>query len=123
MEMYIKCWRHCADFSSRASRNEFWQFFTVNLIIASVISVISYLLLNNFELLSKISFCYSFAILVPGVAVCIRRLHDLGRSGWLFFIILVPVIGLVLLFILMSLKGEDKENEWGAPINNDPDNR
>ena len=116
MEMFVKCWKHCADFSSRASRSEYWQFFLINLIFTSILSVVSYWLLYDFEFFSKLAMCYSFAALVPGVAVCIRRLHDVGRSGWLFLMILIPVIGLICLFLLLFGKGEAKENDWGSPI-------
>lgn len=114
--MYIKCWKHCADFSSRASRSEYWLFFLTNLVITVVLSAISYGLLYDFEFFSKLAMCYSFAVLVPGVAVCVRRLHDVGRSGWLFMLILIPVIGLVFLFLLMALKGSQDENDWGSPV-------
>lgn len=113
--MYIKCWKHCADFSSRASRLEYWQFFMTNLIITAVLSVIAYWLLYDYAFFAKLSMCYSFSTLLPGIAVCVRRLHDIGRSGWLFMVILIPVLGLVLLFFLMFLKGDQKENDWGSP--------
>lgn len=114
MEMYIKCWKHCADFSSRASRSEFWQFFLMNLILTAIFSAVSYWLLYDFQFFSKLTMCYSFAALVPGVAVCVRRLHDIGRSGWLFLLILIPVLGLICLFFLMFLKGDIKDNNWGS---------
>lgn len=116
MNLYMKCWKHCADFSSRASRGEFWSFFLVNLVITVVLSVIAYLLLYDYPMFSKISYCYSLAVLLPGVAVCVRRLHDIGRSGWFFLLIVVPVIGLVLLAVLLQLKGSSTENDWGAPL-------
>jgi len=53
-------------------------------------------------------------VLVPGLAVCVRRLHDIGKSGWWVLIGLVPVIGGIWLLVLMCLDGEPKENQWGA---------
>lgn len=116
MEMYIKCWKHCADFNSRASRSEYWHFFVTNLVLTLVLSVVAYIFMYEYEFLSKLAMCYSFASLVPGVAVCIRRLHDVGRSGVLFLLICIPVLGLLFLFLLMSMKGNDKSNEWGSPV-------
>ena len=121
--MYIKCWKHCADFSSRASRAEFWSFFLTNLICSVVLSAIAYGLLYDYEFFSKLALCYSFAALVPGVAVCVRRLHDVGRSGWLFLMILIPVVGLVFLFLLMAVKGEQQENAWGSQIDPAAENK
>ncbi len=57
---------------------------------------------------------YGLAVLVPGLAVCVRRLHDIGKSGWWVLIGLVPVIGGIWLLVLMCLDGEPKENQWGA---------
>lgn len=116
MEMYIKCWKHCADFSSRASRSEYWQFFIVNVIFTLILSAISYGLFYEYEFFSKLAMCYSYAALVPGVAVCVRRLHDIGRSGWLYLIILIPALGLICLFLLMFLKGDKNVNSWGSPV-------
>lgn len=123
MEMYIKCWKRCADFSSRATRSEYWQFFLMNIVLTVVLSLIAYWLLYEYPFFSKLSMCYSFAALIPGVAVCVRRLHDIGRSGWFFLIIFVPLVGLICLFILMALNSEKKENDWGSPVNAEEENQ
>lgn len=115
MELYIKCWKHCADFSSRSSREEFWSFFVVNFIITSILLLFAYILLYAYPFFSKLTLCYSLAALLPGIAVCIRRLHDVGRTGWFMLALLIPVVGLVGLMILMALKGGGEENEWGSP--------
>lgn len=65
-----------------------------NLIVAVVIGVVAGLI--KFPLLVSL---YGLAVLVPGLAVCVRRLHDIGKSGW---------------WVLMCLDGEPKENQWGA---------
>ena len=115
MDMFFKCWKHCVDFSGRASREEFLHFWMVNVIVTAVLSVVAYLLLYNFVMFSHISFCYSLAALLPGVAVCVRRLHDVGRTGLMFLLIFVPVLGFIYLAILMLLKGSNDENQWGSP--------
>lgn len=122
MDMYIKCWKHCADFSSRASLSEYWHFFFVNIVFTGILSMVAYWLLYDYPIFSKISMCYSFAALLPGLAVCVRRLHDIGRSGWFLLLIFVPVLGLVCLFLLMSLKGENKDNDWGIATVVEPEN-
>ena len=100
---------HYADFNGRARRKEYWMFTLGNLIVAVVIGVVAGLI--KFPLLVSL---YGLAVLVPGLAVCVRRLHDIGKSGWWVLIGLVPVIGGILLLVLMCLDGEPKENQWGA---------
>ena len=54
-------------------------------------------------------------MVIPGVAVAVRRLHDQGRSGGLVFIGVVPVIGTIILLVLMALPGESHDNQFGSP--------
>jgi uncharacterized membrane protein YhaH (DUF805 family) len=111
MEMYIKCWKHCADFSSRASRAEFWSFFLTNLICSVVLSAIAYGLLYDYEFFSKLALCYSFAALVPGVAVCVRRLHDVGCSGFYILFNMIPLGSLYLLILILF--PSEADNKYG----------
>lgn len=57
---------------------------------------------------------YCLAVLIPGLAVCVRRLHDIGRSGWYYFLSLIPIIGGIILIVWTCQDGEPGENEWGA---------
>ena len=100
---------HYTDFNGRARRKEYWMFTLGNLIVAVVIGVVAGLI--KFPLLVSL---YGLAVVVPGLAVCVRRLHDIGKSGWWVFIGLVPVIGGIWLLVLMCLDGAPKENQWGA---------
>ena len=68
---------HYADFNGRARRKEYWMFTLGNLIVAVVIGVVAGLI--KFPLLVSL---YGLAVVVPGLAVCVRRLHDIGKSGW-----------------------------------------
>ena len=109
---YLKVLRHYADFTGRASRKEYWFFVLFNFIIAYCIGYISGLLgLGN--LLGHI---YSLVVLLPGIALAVRRLHDINCSGWLFLIILIPLIGALLLILDFVKKGTDGPNKYG----NDP---
>ena len=58
---------------------------------------------------------YSLAVVVPSIAVVVRRLHDTGRSGWWYFIAFVPFVGSIVLLVLMCLESAD-ENEYGLPM-------
>ena len=117
--MYIKCWKHCTDFSGRASRNEFWNFFSINFVLSLVLSVIAYWILDQYSFFIKISLSYSLAALLPGIAVAVRRLHDLGRSGMFMLLGLIPVLGLIALLFMFAMPGEKEENSWGVPVSDD----
>ena len=59
------------------------------------------------------NFLYILAVIIPGFAVAVRRLHDVGKSGWFSLIILIPIVGIIWLFILLCKKGIDGENKYG----------
>jgi uncharacterized membrane protein YhaH (DUF805 family) len=60
---------------------------------------------------------YSLALLIPGLAVAMRRLHDTGRSGWWLLIGLVPCIGLIVLIVFFATEGDRGPNQYGsAPL-------
>ena len=98
---------HYADFKGRARRKEYWMFTLINLIIAVVLGIVGGLI--KFPFISTI---YGLAVLLPGIAVSVRRLHDLGKSGWLLLLGLIPLVNFYLLY-LFCLEGEKKSNAWG----------
>jgi uncharacterized membrane protein YhaH (DUF805 family) len=110
MESYLKVLRDYATFSGRARRREYWMFVLVNIIVAVVLSLIDGVLFDGAMLLSGL---YWLAILVPSLAVGVRRLHDTGRSGWWLLISLVPVVGGLVLFVFTVLDGDPGPNAYG----------
>lgn len=109
MNWYAKCWKQYADFSGRARRTEYWMFALVNFLISLVLNVA---LVGSFLGLS-LAYLYSLAIFIPSLAVCVRRLHDIGRSGWWYFIGLIPVIGWILLIVWFCTDSQPGANKWG----------
>ena len=83
MEWYLKVLRSYAEFDGRARRKEFWMFFLINLVINYALMFIG--LKINLPFLSTI---YGLAILIPYLAVWVRRMHDVGKSGWY---LLIPI--------------------------------
>lgn len=111
MDWYMKVLRQYADFSGRARRKEYWMFVLFNILIAVAIGIVEAMLLGlTFGVLSMI---YGLAMLVPGLAVSVRRLHDTGRSGWWVLISLIPFIGVIVLLVFMATDGEQGTNQWG----------
>ncbi|MBJ6136695.1 MULTISPECIES: DUF805 domain-containing protein [Marinobacter] len=116
MNWYLEVLKKYAVFSGRARRKEYWFFILFNIIISLVLGVIdgftgSY---NEAAGLGLLGGIYSLAVLIPGLAVTVRRLHDTGRSGWWFWIVLVPVIGALVLLVFMVLDSKPGQNQYGA---------
>jgi uncharacterized membrane protein YhaH (DUF805 family) len=98
------CLRKYADFSGRASRSEFWWFFLFQIIVMIVTGMMS-------DILNGIA---ALGLLLPGLAVGARRLHDIGKSAWFLLLGLVPVLGfLVLLYWFVQPAGGP--NDYGNP--------
>lgn len=101
MTYYSKALQNYAVFSGRAARREFWYFYLVNLIIAFGLWIV-----GGLTGTSIVSSVYP-AVLIPCIAVGVRRMHDVEKSGWYFFI---PVYNLV----LASKTGVHGENQYGS---------
>ncbi len=110
MNWYIHVMKNYATFSGRARRKEYWMFVLFNIIFASIAAAIDYAL---FEAPGIIYGLYVLAIIVPSIAVAVRRLHDIGKGGGWFFISFVPVIGGIWFLVLMLTDSQPGENEYG----------
>ena len=109
MNWYLTCLKeHYADFKGRARRKEYWMFVPLNVIVSMVLTI-----LGGLIKCSWIGSLYSLAVLVPSLAVSVRRLHDTGRSGWWILISLIPVVGAIWLIVLPCLDSQPEANEWG----------
>lgn len=114
MQWYLHVLRNYATFSGRARRKEFWMFALFNFIIAMVLTIIGMVAFGSNSGASKLlADLYELAVLVPSLAVSVRRLHDTGRSGWWLLIALVPFVGAIVLLIFDCLDSEPGDNKWG----------
>lgn len=116
MDWYLKVIRNYVGFSGRARRKEYWMFFLFNLIISIVLAIVDGALglkIGGEQGAGLLGLVYSLAVLLPGIAVSIRRLHDTGRSGWWLLIALVPFIGFIVLLVFMVLDSQGGNNEYG----------
>jgi uncharacterized membrane protein YhaH (DUF805 family) len=118
MNAYLYCMRHYADFSGRASRSEYWLFVLIFFIIYAVCFALDYNAIgigpSGIPPLTLIAYLAHF---VPGLAVLVRRLHDIDRSGWWLLISLVPVLGSIWLLVLLCSEGTYGPNEYGPNPN------
>jgi uncharacterized membrane protein YhaH (DUF805 family) len=109
MNWYIEVLKKYTVFDGRAHRTEYWMFVLFNVIITIVLGLIDRLV----GISGVLSGIYGLAVLIPGIAVGIRRLHDTNRSGWWLLISLVPVIGTIVLIVFMVQDGQPDTNQYG----------
>jgi len=119
MNWYLKVWKQYADFKGRARRKEFWMFFLFNALIGFALSllIIPFAVTLKFIPMMIIGglYClYSLAILVPSLALAVRRLHDIGKSGWYFLFGFIPLAGGIILLVWFFQDGQVGENQWGT---------
>ncbi|MGC8859505.1 MAG: DUF805 domain-containing protein [Ignavibacteria bacterium] len=115
MNWYLKVLKQYADFSGRARRKEYWMFVLFNMIFAIVAMILDNVLGIAKEGIGygPLYVLYVLAMLIPGLAVAVRRLHDVGKSGWMILIALIPLIGVIWLFVLMVTDSDPGENQYG----------
>lgn len=115
MNWYLKVLNQYADFNGRARRQEYWMFTLFNIIFAFSAIMLDNLfgLSNSEEGFGPIYFIYGLAVLIPGLAVGVRRLHDIGKSGWMLLVSLIPIIGAIWLIVLLVTDSESGDNQYG----------
>lgn len=102
---------HYADFEGRASRRYYWYYVAVNFLISLVFTYgVGAISKDMGSILAGI---YSLAVLVPGLALSVRRMHDLGKSGWNILWSLIPCVGWALMLYWCCLEGQAGPNQYG----------
>ena len=121
MNYYLMVLKKYAVFDGRAQRAEYWYFVLFNTIISILLSILGKAIgVFNMTIgtvgneINILSIIYSLAVLVPGLAVAVRRLHDVGKSGWMVLINLIPLIGQIWILVLMIKDSTPGENEYGS---------
>ena len=127
MNYFIHCLKNYANFNGRARRKEFWMFALFSLIFGIVFALLDNVLGTtiSFNLpqgpiklpYGYLYFAFSFVLLVPGLAVGFRRMHDVGKSGWLFIVFygltVLCLVGIFPLIYFMVKAGDAGENQFG----------
>ena len=110
--------KNYANFNGRARRKEYWGTMLVYMIVAVILSMLMNITFWISEYLSYffvlVASIFYLAMIVPIIALTVRRLHDVDKSGWWYFISLVPLIGGIWLLILLCTEGTRGENQFGA---------
>lgn len=121
MNYYLKVLKQYADFNGRARRKEYWIYNIINSIIGGLLFFLDYLLGTTIDFLDLgegnslgiLYLVYALFVFIPGVAVAVRRLHDVGKSGWMLLIALIPLIGPIWLLVLYLTNSNPGENKYG----------
>ncbi len=102
LEAVKRFFTHYTDFKGRSRRSEYWWVYLFNMIASAVIAAV----------IADLAWIWTLITLVPGIALSVRRMHDIGKSGWWLFISLVPLAGPIILLIY-TLRDSGPDNQWG----------
>jgi len=130
MKWYLKVVRdNYANFNGRASRQEYWMFILFNMIFGIIAMVADNILGTTFTVGSGnyetsmgygwVYLLYTLGIIIPCLAVFVRRLHDIGKSGGWFFICFIPFLGAIWLLVLICTDSNSGENKYGPSPKDD----
>lgn len=119
MNHFINVLKKYATFSGRATRSEYWYFVLIYSIIYTILMGIDFAigtfskqLMGNGSFLGFLSTAYSLVLFLPSLAVTVRRLHDINKSGWWILLIFVPIIGFILLVVYLCTNSKE-DNKYG----------
>lgn len=110
----IKCLKNYVNFSGRARRKEYWFFYLFQTLIGVILGIILGVTGFSKDTIDIFSGLINLALFLPALAVSVRRLHDVGRSGW-WLLIAFTIIGLIPLFIWTVTETKQEKNQWGSP--------
>jgi uncharacterized membrane protein YhaH (DUF805 family) len=115
MDWYLKVIKNYAVFSGRARRKEYWMFVLFNIIFCIAAIILDNILGTAIKGVGYgLFYClYGLAVLIPSLAVSVRRLHDIGKGGWFILICLIPIIGAIWLLVLFCTDSKPGENKYG----------
>jgi uncharacterized membrane protein YhaH (DUF805 family) len=117
MNEFLKVVKNYVGFSGRAGRREYWMFFLVYILIYFGLAILTAILPTMLaKLLGLVTLVFAVGLLIPSIAVGVRRLHDSDRSGWWMLLLFVPLAGLYVLYLLI-IEGTNGSNRFGeSPV-------
>ena len=116
-EAVTKCYRKYFTFKGRASKSEYWWFVLVSFLFAWPLFLAEIGEGTWYSILTMIYFLLTLSIFAPLMAVWTRRMHDIGKSGFTWLFILIPIVGALLLLRWATKDGDTEANQYGEPDN------
>lgn len=111
MDHYVAALKKYAETSGRATRAEYWYFVLFNILISIGLAILDGIFFSSSS--SVLGTLYSLAVLIPSIAVAVRRMHDINRSGWWILLLLVPLLGTLWFIFLAAQDSDPDENMYG----------
>ena len=102
MEEYVKYWKNYVNFSGRSTRKEYWLPVLFNIVISGILSAIN----------AKLGTIFGLVTLIPNIAIDIRRMHDINKSGWNLFLGLIPIVGWIILLVYACTPSVNEGNVY-----------
>jgi len=116
MDWYLKAMKSYATFQGRSTRSEYWYFmlfFTLMIVLPFVIAGFLGVGENGQMIMFTIAGIALLVHIIPSIAISVRRLHDIGKSGWWYFISFIPYVGSIAIMIMAMIDSKD-DNEYGV---------
>jgi len=117
MNWYLTVLKKYADFNGRARRTEYWMFVLFNFLAMIALAILAVVLGSISQTLGTIGYLlyvlYALAVIVPSLAVTVRRLHDTGKSGWFILLNLIPLVGPLIVLIFLVTDSQPGANQYG----------
>lgn len=110
MEFFLRAYKNYANFQGRDTRRQYWMF-----CLFFVVAYIVLLIIGSVTGTGRIfGLLFVLASLIPSIAIAVRRLHDIDKSGWWYLINLIPLIGGIVLIVFLASKGTVGDNKFGS---------
>jgi len=115
MNWYLMVLKKYAQFTGRSRRKEYWMFALFNCIVCLPLYILGLVFRDDAlgVIFFGLYFIYVLAILIPALAVSVRRLHDTGKSGWMILLCLIPIVGGIIVFVFTVLDSDPGPNKYG----------
>lgn len=113
IEAYKKFFSNYANFKGCSSRSDYWWVVLCNFLVGFIIGFVSGL--TGVQEITYLSYIYELAIIVPSIALIVRRLHDINKSGWYYFMILIPIAGPIIVLVYL-LTDRVEPNNFGERV-------
>lgn len=114
VEAYKKFWMNYVNFNDRTTAKDFWLTFLMNIIIGFAAGFI--MGITKLSILSVVMMLYSLASIIPSLAMSVRRMHDINKSGWWLLISFVPLVGGIILIVFYCLPSVNENNNFGTQL-------